>query len=246
MVNHKEKIVSVYKLRNYIEIMKIKIVLLIFSAITFLVSCESEQEKKERYEIEEKTRVELAQKQKEDEKAEAARLEKINLEQKKLAEAKRIEREIQLEEEQKKQEVYDKYISNSFSTGSTPYSKYYGKNSSCNNYGCSQIKVRTDNSDVLVTIKKNDKVVRHAYIKRNESFTFSFPNGEYQAFFYSGKGWNPEKEMKGGEMKGGFILNENFQKDEPKDLFNNILEYELIMQQNGNFNTVSSNPEEAL
>ncbi len=52
--------------------------------------------------------------------------------------------------------------------------------------------------------------------------------------------------MKNGEIKGGFITNEDFGKDEPQYLNNNILEYELILQENGNFSTRPSNPEEAL
>ncbi|WP_234110767.1 MULTISPECIES: hypothetical protein [Chryseobacterium] len=141
----------------------------------------------------------------------------------------------------------NKYLDNSLQTGATPYSKYYGKNSSCDDNGCSQIKVKTPyNSDVLVTIKKNNEVVRHAYIKANDSFTFSFPNGNYQAFFYYGKGWNPEKEMKNGAIKGGFVADESFGKDDEQSLYNNILSYELILQPNGNFSTSPSNPEEAL
>lgn len=223
-----------------------KRILILFLAIAFLSSCESEQARNERESREEKQRIEFEQKQKEEEKAEAIRLEQARIEQEKQAEAERLEREAQLEEERKEQEIYNKYISNSLRTGSTPYAKYYGNNSSCNDYGCSQIKVRTSNSDVLVTIKKDDKVVRHAFIQGGDSYTFSFPNGTYQAFFYYGKGWNPEKVMKGGEMKGGFITNEYFGKDAPQSLHNNILEYELILQQNGNFSTRPSNPDEAL
>ena len=78
------------------------------------------------------------------------------------------------------QEMENKYINNSLSTGATPYTKYYGRNKKCEYGDCSQIKVVTSNSDVLVTIKKDDKVVRHAYIKANDSYTFSFPNGIYQ------------------------------------------------------------------
>ncbi len=144
------------------------------------------------------------------------------------------------------QEMENKYINNSLSTGATPYAKYYGRNKKCEYGDCSQIKVVTSNSDVLVTIKKDDKVVRHAYIKANDSYTFSFPNGIYQAFFYYGRGWDPEKPMKNGEIKGGFIANEDFQKDAPQYLYNNILEYQLILQQNGNFNTRSSDSSEAL
>ncbi len=211
-----------------------------------LFSCESEQARKERLAFEEQQRIELEQQQAEYKKVEEIRLEQIRIEQEKQVEADLIEREAQLEKERKEQEIYDKYISNSLRTGSTPYSKYYGGNSSCNDYGCSKIKVRTSNSDVLVTIKKNDKVVRHGFIQAGDSYTFSFPNGTYQAFFYYGKGWNPEKEMKNGEIKGGFITNEDFGKDEPQYLNNNILEYELILQENGNFSTRPSNPDEAL
>lgn len=223
-----------------------KRILIPFLTIILLSSCESEQARKEREAREKSQRIEFEQKQKDEEKAEAIRLEQARIEQEKQAETERIEREAQLEKERKEQEIYNKYISNSLRTGSTPYTKYYGGNSSCNDYGCSQIKVRTSNSDVLVTIKKNDKVVRHAFIQAGDSHTFSFPNGTYQAFFYYGKGWNPEKEMKGGEIKGGFITNEDFGKDEPQSLYNNVLEYELILQQNGNFSTRPSNPEEAL
>jgi hypothetical protein len=143
--------------------------------------------------------------------------------------------------EAKEREIYNRYINNSLTTGTTPYSQYYGNNSSCFDYGCSEIKVRTSNSDVLVTIKKNNKVVRHAFIKAGDGYTFSLPNGEYQTFFYYGKGWNPNQ-----KMKGGFINNEVFGKDEPQRLYNNILEYQLILQQNGSFSTKPSNPDEAL
>jgi hypothetical protein len=223
-----------------------KKLLLPFFVLILLISCESEKERKQRLALEEQLRIEFEQKQKEDEKTETIRLENVRLEQEKHNEAERIEREAQLEKERKEQEVYDRYISNSLHTGSTPYFKYYGSNSSCNDYGCSQIKVRTSNSDVLVTIKKNDKVVRHAFIQAGDAYTFSFPNGIYQAFFYYGKGWNPEKEMKGGEIKGGFISEEHFGKDDPQSLANNELVYELILQPNGNFSTRPSNPDEAL
>lgn len=223
-----------------------KIILPTLLFALLLISCESEQAKKERLAREEKQHIEYEKLRAEEEKTENIRLEQERIEQDKQAEADRIEREIQLEKERVEQENYNKYISNSLNTGATPYARYYGVNSSCVDYGCSQIKVRTSNSDVLVTIKKNDKIVRHAYIRAGDSFTFSFPNGTYQAFFYYGNGWNPEKEMKNGELKGGFIENEDFEKDDPQYLSNNVLEYQLIMQQNGNFNTRPSDPEEAL
>ncbi len=161
-------------------------------------------------------------------------------------EQQRIGIEEQRKADEKEKAIYDKYISNSLRAGSTPYSQYYGRNSYCDDYGCSDIKVRTSNSDVLVTIKSLGDVVSHAYINSGSSYSFSVPQGTYQIFFYYGKGWNPEKEMKGGEMKGGFITNESFGKDDPQYLSNNILEYDLISQENGNFSTRPSNPDEAL
>ena len=147
-------------------------------------------------------------------------------------------------------EIYNKYINNSLQTGTTPYRRYYGGNAACKESGCSQIKVTTpQTSDVLVTIKSNEKVVRHAYIRANSSYTFEMPNGTYQPFFYYGKGWNPEKEIKradGTTILGGFVSGDTFGKDSLQRLKNNILEYELILQSNGNFSQKPSNAMEAL
>ena len=223
-----------------------KILLFTFLALTMVTSCESETDKKVRLADEERDRIELEQKTAEETKVENLRLEQVRIEQEKVAEASRIEKEAQLEKERLEQELHAKFINNSLQTGATPYAKYFGGNSSCSSYGCSQIKVQTSNSDVIVTIKKNDEVVRHAFIRAGGNYTFSFPNGVYQAFFYYGKGWNPEKPMKNGEMMGGFIAEESFGKDDPQSLSNNVLEYELILQQDGNFSTRPSNSDEAL
>jgi hypothetical protein len=228
--------------------MKIKIIypIFLFCFILLFSSCESEVERKQRLANEEEQIAELEEKRKVEEAELALQLEQERIEREKREEEERIVREASLEKERQERAIYNKYISNALHTGATPYSLYYGGNSSCNSNGCSQIKVKTSNSDVIVTIKKNGSVVRHAYINSGSSYTFSFPNGTYQTFFYYGKGWNPEKEMKGGKIKGGFIANEDFGKDNPQTLSNNILEYQLILQQNGNFSTKPSNPEEAL
>jgi hypothetical protein len=214
--------------------LKIKSLFQIICLLLVLSSCESEAERKQRLATEEQQRIELEEKRKAEEVERALQFER-----------ERIAREVRLENERKERAVYNKYINNSLNTGTTPYSNYFGGNSTCNEYGCSEIKVVTSNSDVIVTIKKNDRVVRHAYIKSGSNYTFSFPNGTYQTFFYYGKGWNPEKKMKGGKMKGGFIENEVFGKDKPQTLSNSILEYQLILQENGNFSTKPSNAEEA-
>ena len=220
--------------------MKSKI--LLFGFVFFLAfsfySCESELEKQERLAKIERVRIEN-----EKQRAEEERLRKLKEE-----EDARV-RAIQEEKERKEKEIYNRYINNSLRTGATPYAYCYGSNSSCDDYGCSEIKVKTpSNSDVMVTIKKNGRVYRHAYIKAGSRYTFEFPNGTYQAFFYYGKGWNPNKFMKEascGTIRGGFVSDEHVSKDSPQQLNNSILTYELILQQNGNFSTRPSSVSEA-
>ena len=134
-------------------------------------------------------------------------------------------------------------------TGNTPYAYCYGENKKCTGAGCSQIKVITpSNSDVLVTLKQNDRVVAHAYIRASSNYTFNLPNGTYQPFFYYGSNWDSKKEMTQttcGTLRGGFSQNEHFGKDEPETLENMVLTYELILQQSGNFSTIPSNKNEA-
>ena len=226
--------------------LNINFIIPFFCLALVLTSCENEEERRQRLAIEEQQRLELNEIREAEEAERAFQLEQESIEREKRESEERIEREERIEKERMENAIYNKYINNSLSTGATPYYQYYGGNSSCSDYGCSQIKVRTSNSDVIVTIKKNGNVVRHAYIGSGSYYTFSFPNGTYQTFFYYGKGWNPEKEMKNGEMKGGFIANEDFGKDELQTLSNDILEYQLILQENGNFSTRPSNPEEAL
>jgi len=217
---------------------KIFLFVTLIATTCLLFSCLSEEEKRVR-----------------EEKRIALQLEAEKREQQRLAE---IEREkavrdslelIRKEQERKEKALYDKWINNRLENGATPYAYLYGRNSKCSGWGCSQIKVRTpSSSEVLVLIKRDDKVVKHAYIRASHSYTFEMPNGTYQPFFYYGKGWNPDKVMKQTEkgiLKGGFISNEHFSKDNPQTLNNSILEYELILQQSGNFNTKPSSQEEA-
>lgn len=138
---------------------------------------------------------------------------------------------------------------NSLNQGSMPYASCYGSNNGCGGYGCSQISVLSGSSDVLVTIKNSSgNVCRHGYIKAGRSFKFNVPNGGYQVFFYSGTGWNPNKVMATtscGTLRGGFMSGESFTKDNYIDLDNQIMSYELILQQNGNLSTQPSSKSEA-
>ena len=130
------------------------------------------------------------------------------------------------------------YVDNYLQTGSAPYSSNsaYGDNST--------ITVRTSSSDndVVVIVKSYGEMVRNAYIQGGDSYTFNLPSGNYQVFFYGGKGWHPTKDMNG--YQGGFVYQETFSKDDPIDLDGQRLEYELILQQNGNFQTKGSSENE--
>lgn len=139
------------------------------------------------------------------------------------------------------------YIGNSLPNGSLPYRDHYGSNYSCNSYGCSSIRVNApNNSDVVVIIKAGNadgRVINHAYLKANGSYSFEVPNGTYQTFFYYGKDWCPVKNMDGGVI-GGFLSDETFSKDNPQTLCDQELTYTLVLQQNGNFRTKPSKSSE--
>jgi len=140
---------------------------------------------------------------------------------------------------------------NSLSTGAMPYAYCFGSSNYCNSYGCSKITVRTGGgSDVLVTIKDiSGDVVRHGYINGGHTFSFNVPDGQYQVFFYSGSGWNPNKFMKTstcGTLRGGFVSGEDVTKDNYISLYSQQMTYELILQQNGNLSTQPSSKSEAL
>lgn len=177
-------------------------------------------------------------------------LEANRLENARRSEQEELARKARLEQERIEQEIQDRYISNSLQTGATPYRICYGGNRSCSQDGCSEIRIKTPfGSDVIVIIKKADDVVRHAYIRAGDSYTFQLPNGTYQPFFYYGKGWNPDKFMKEtscGSLYGGFVSNEVFSKDYPQLIEGQILTYELTLRTGGNFSTKGSSLNEAL
>lgn len=139
------------------------------------------------------------------------------------------------------------YLNNSLSTGATPYTTFYGKNYNCPYNQCSGIKVTAPTeSDIVVIIKRNNqdgKVINHGYIKSGDTYQFDIPNGTYQTFFYYGNGWNPNKDM-GNGIKGGFIKDEIFSKDNPQDIASGVLTYVLQLQRDGNFQTKGSDKSE--
>lgn len=159
------------------------------------------------------------------------------------------EYEARLLREQKEREIREKYSNNSLSTGAQPYRSIYGSNQSFHGSPHSSITVRASEAqDVVVIVRRGDqngRVAGHCYIKAGGQYTIQVANGHrYQTFFYLGKGWYPDKEMKNGVV-GGFIRNEAFTKDpDPSFLSNMSLEYRLIATENGNFSVEPSSEDE--
>lgn len=145
--------------------------------------------------------------------------------------------------------IEEQWKYNSLNQGAMPYSYCYGSSNYCGDYGCSKISVKSGSSDVLVTIKDSSgDVYRHAYIRAGRQFIFNVVDGSYQVFFYSGKGWNPNKvitKTKCGTLRGGFVSGEDITKDSYIDLYSQIMNYELVLQQSGNLVTKPSSKNEA-
>ena len=151
-------------------------------------------------------------------------------------------------------ETYASYYStNSLYTGATPYRYCYGRNPYCSpSYGyaeCSFIDIKaSSDSDVVVIVKKNNRVYSHAYIKAGGYYKFKVGNGSFQTFFYYGKGWNPNKYIKDGscgKITGGFVKNESLDKSDVIRLNNSSMSYTLYTVKNGNFQPKASNKNEA-
>jgi len=143
-------------------------------------------------------------------------------------------------------EIYASYYaSNSLYNGATPYKYCYGAS---NNGYPSKVNIKSGNSDVIVTIKKQGKVYRHAYIKAYSNYTFKVADGSYNVYFYYGKGWNPKKFMKNtncGRLVGGFVSNVSVDKDMYLSLNNQYMTYTLTSVKNGNFSPKTSSINEA-
>lgn len=148
------------------------------------------------------------------------------------------------EEENQLEQVWEeKYSGNQLANGAQPYSSLYGKNKKS---GSAQIRIKAPiGDDVIVMVKNaNEKVVRHAYIRNNNNYTFHLSPGEYQVYFIFGSDWCPEKEAPNGQK--GYFLHSSTSKDYPQyiDAYQ-ILEYTLQSMMNGNFQPQGADTEEA-
>ena len=109
----------------------------------------------------------------------------------------------------------EEYRNNSLKTGVKPYESYFGKAQTGQNY----IDFKTSGANDYIAIVKrhrDNKYINHLYIKGGESARLYVPDGNFDVYFYSGKGWNPNKEV--GHFTGGFVEGGIMQKDEPIQL----------------------------
>ncbi|MCC8119190.1 MAG: hypothetical protein LIP09_10675 [Bacteroidales bacterium] len=144
----------------------------------------------------------------------------------------------------------ERWINNRLSTGSRPYSRHFGRPLS----GDNEFHFKTSvGSDYVIIIKRyyDGGYVDHKYVCGGDQITIKVPDGTYIVYFYSGKGWNPNKSM--GKCTGGFVSGESFQKDGPVKMtttikgdysYNNRCEYTLYPVNNGNLNLKSTNQNE--
>jgi hypothetical protein len=124
-----------------------------------------------------------------------------------------------------------RYGDNQLHTGAKPYKSHYGEALTGGDY----MKFKTQQGcDYVVIIKQasDDKYFNHVYIRGGENATLYLPDGTYMVYFYSGKGWNPNKRK--GHLNGGFIYSESTQKDGPVTLSSSYCEYTLYPVVDGN------------
>ena len=225
-----------------------RLVVALFFGLLVFSGCETEAQRKQRLEQEaewsrqraeqaERRRIEAERREAE---AEAARLK---------AQQEREERERKAREERLRRE---RLLSNHLDNGAQPFTKCWGWNQSCDDRGCSTVKVVADrNYDVLLTLKEDNEfgdVVRHVYIRRGQTRSVEVPNGKYQPFFIYGKGWDPDavNPISGCSKRGWFVEQLEISKDFPDYLSNTVVTYTLQVTVGGNFQTKGSNATEAL
>ena len=117
-----------------------------------------------------------------------------------------------IELEKQRREELARWKGNQLRTGSNPYSRFWGypQRARTNN----ELTVRNTSSDDVIVVLVSYSGYRHIgdyYVHRNSNYTIrQIPNGTYYVKQFSGKDWNPEKEVFGGVVRGGFITNPHF------------------------------------
>ena len=253
----KKKAPGFVKLNNQ-TLLHYTLIILLVTLLLACFSCETDLERRVRLERERQEQVELDKRIAK----QAIKQEKIDEEQRRKKELKKERERLRREKEEQKlaheqaqraeiervKKVYGDY---SLPNGELPWVNCFGKNARCDQWGCSEIVVNaSDDNDVVVIIKQKNQVKKHAYIRSGQSYVFQMPNGVYQPFFYTGKGWYPNKVMNSNlcpTLLGGFIDGSVWTKDAVQNLNNQVLTYTLQPTVYGNATSITaSNEGEAL
>lgn len=122
------------------------------------------------------------------------------------------------------------YRNYSLETGDKPYRNYFGRERTGQNYFYFKT---SGKSDFVVIVKRHydDAYINHIYIQGGDNAYLYVPDGTFDVYFYSGEGWNPNKEV--GQFTGGFV-NGNMQKDGSVELESAYMEYTLYPVKHGN------------
>ena len=120
---------------------------------------------------------------------------------------------------------------------SQPYANLYGTNLK---HGSCAVNVTASSEMSVVVIVRyrniDGEVAGHLFIEKGSSGIICLRPGTYQIFFYSGRDWDPSKEMDCG-LSGGFRKDEIFQEDpRQRDLKKGMMmTYKLRYVLDGNF-----------
>jgi len=107
------------------------------------------------------------------------------------------------------------YEGNQLQNGASPYNNFFGKGIYDKNSHCRlMIKNKPDYDAIAcLTDINSGRTIRNEYIKAGSSFLMTkIPTGEYYIKAFSGKNWNPTKELLSGKIKGGFDAAMSFSK----------------------------------
>lgn len=107
----------------------------------------------------------------------------------------------------------NRWRGNQLSTGDSPYNAYFGSGV-YSSYDENEITFRNGpGSDVVICLVDlySERVIRNEYIRAGDTFTMTeVPDGTYFIRGVYGRDWNPNLDVLGGRVTGGFETNASY------------------------------------